>query len=215
MDPVQKRISLRLVDTTMRERLEKTFRELEEKLGIDGLGVALFTVVMELIGNAVKANLKRAYFRENNFSLIDHASYEKGVESFKKDYDLIQREKYVQALEALDLVVTVEVDLDHDRLLLFVENNALMLEEEEIRIRQKLAAAMDAKELIEFCTQYGDDMEGAGLGLAMVVFLIRQMGFDPQNFRVFREDGRTVARIEFPVNATYKTLRSREHKSHT
>lgn len=208
---VQKRISLRVIDANVRGRLRATFEELEQRLNIDGLSVALYTVIMELIGNAVKANLKRVYFKKHDYSLTDEASYKAGVAAFKKDYDQIVRDEYIRVLEDLDLVVTVEVDLDHDRLLTFVENNAIMIAEEERRIRGKLAAAMESPALVDFCLQYGDDMEGSGLGLAMIVFLIRELGFHPENFRVYLEKGRTVARVEFPLTASYKTLRQ-EHR---
>lgn len=203
------RVSMRLLDASVKDKLRKLFEELEGKLGIEGLSVTLFTVIMELVGNAVKANLKRAFFSRNQYDLDDPESYAAGMDAFKQNYDRIQKEEYVHALEELELVVTVEVDLDNDRLLTYVENNTLLLHNEERRIRKKLSSAMDAEELAEFYMNYGDDMEGSGLGLAMIVFLIREIGFNPGNFRVYYEDTRTIARLEFPLNTDYIPIRER------
>ena len=73
-----------------------------------------------------------------------------------------------------------------------------------------LAAAMGVKDLVEFSVHYGDESEGNGLGLAMVVLLIKDMGFDPGFFRVYLNDGYTTARLEFPLSADYTPLRGRQ-----
>ena len=66
---------------------------------------------------------------------------------------------------------------------------------------------MGVKDLVEFSVHYGDESEGNGLGLAMVVLLIKDMGFDPGFFRVYHNEGQTTARLEFPLSADYRPLR--------
>lgn len=206
---VQNHFSIRFLGPEVKDRLKQTFEEVEGKLGIDGLAAALFTVVMELVTNAVKANLKRAFFNENGYSMSDPESYQAGVAAFKENYREVEGEAYGRALTDLDLVVSVNIDLDNDRLLTFVENNTLLQDEEETRIRGKLASAMSAKQLVEFYLHFGDESEGSGLGLAMIVFLMREIGFDPDNFRVYQQNGKTIARIEFPLNKDYVPIRKR------
>ena len=203
------RITLQVLDDTVKQSLKNIFGDLEEKLCIEGLSVALYTVIMELVGNAVKANLKRAYFKENNINPDDTENYIQAVQSFKDNYEQLQKERYRSALESLELIVTIEIDLDNDRLLTFVENNTIMLAEEEKRVRKKLGTAMESDELADFFMHYGDDMEGSGLGLAMIVFLIREIGFNPDNFRVYYKENKTVARLEFPLHADYVPIRER------
>ncbi len=204
-----KRFSMRLLDADMKQELRGLFDDLEKRLQISGLGVALYSVIMELVGNAVKANLKRAFFRQHGYSMDDAGTYQSGLQAFKESHGTLKKEDYVGALEDLDLVVTVEVDLDHDRLLAYVENTTILIAEEERRIRKKLGNAMDCAELSDFYMNYGDDVEGSGLGLAMIVFMIRQIGFDPRNFRVFHRGNRTIARLEFPLHADYVPIRER------
>lgn len=203
------RYSMRLLDASVKVQLRTFFDDLEAKLGIEGLSVALYTVIMELVGNAVKANLKRAFFRHHGYSLEDAQSYQAGLAAFKESHGQIKREDYIPSLEELELVVTVEVDLDRDRLLAYVENTTVLIAEEELRVREKLGLAMDCAELTDFYLHYGDDAEGSGLGLAMIVFMIRQIGFDPGNFRVFHRGNKTIARLEFPLHADYIPIRDR------
>lgn len=213
MDIDKRHMSFRILDDPTRDRLQGELQGLEDKLQIEGIGNTLFSVVMELVGNAVKANVKRAYFNQKGYNLENKDDYEKGLENFGSDYPNIDKEQYRQALEELDLKVDLDIDLDHNRLLIFVQNNTLLLKDEEKRIRAKLAGAMDVKDVMEFYMHYGDDTEGRGLGLAMTVLLIKDMGFNPDYFRVYHEGDRTIARIEFPLDANYRPIREQTRTS--
>ncbi len=203
------RIVLSVMDAEARSRIRSVFEDLEAQLAVDGLGVAVTTSVLELVENAVKANLKRAFFERHAFSLEDPDSYARGVAEFRQSYDRIKDQEYVRALSELELTVTVELSRDEERLLIHIENNAVLLAAEEARIRQRLAAAMAASHLADFCVQYGDETEGSGLGLAMIVFLIRNLGFSADHFRVFQRGPKTVARLEFPLSTDYVPIRDR------
>ena len=65
------------------------------------------------------------------------------------------------------------------------------------------------KDILEFSVQFADETEGKGLGLAMIVLLIKDLGFDSSFFRVYKKPDRTVARLEFPLSADYTPIRSR------
>lgn len=207
MEPTRKTLSLTLLDNFVREKLESISRELETSLRMDGLSHAIHFVLMELVGNAVKANLKRVFFKRNGFDLDDPESYARGVRAFMKDYNALDEAQYQSALEELEFNVNVHVDLNEDRLLIHVDNRALLLAEEERRIRRQLAGSMNVKNIVEFSLEYGDDTEGRGLGLAMIVLLIRDLGFNPDLFRVYQDGLRTIARLEFPLSADYTPVR--------
>jgi len=83
------------------------------------------------------------------------------------------------------------------------------ISEEERRLRSHLARAMEVRNLVQFSEAYGDDTEGAGLGLALVIMLIKDMGFDPDYFRVFTRGDSTVARLEFPLKKDYVPIRKK------
>lgn len=196
-----------ILDDEARDGLKSYFDSLEKELGREGMGTALFNVVQELVTNAVKANVKRVFFEKNKYNLENPTEYQRGLEDFRTFFRSLDAASYQQTLREMDLSVRVDVDLDHQRLLIFVRNNTIMIQEEEARIRKNLAAAMGVKDLVEFSVHYGDESEGNGLGLAMVVLLIKDMGFDPGNFRVYHNEGHTTARLEFPLSADYRPLR--------
>jgi hypothetical protein len=198
-----------VVDESVRNKLEQELQRLEDSLKIEGLAITLFQAVMELVGNAIKANIKRIFFQKLNIDINNPAEYHRGIDLFSDAYPSINKAEYEEAMRQLDLEVCLEIDLDQKRLLIFVENNTIMVPQEEERIRSKLAGAMDVKDVVEFFQAYGDDTEGRGLGLAMIIFLIKDLGFSPEHFRVFKEDNRTIARMEFPLDATYKPIRHR------
>ena len=207
----REKITLRILDESGEERLRQALMELARNLNKESIGDILYSLLNELISNAVKANLKRAFFEKNGFRFDDPESYNRGVEAFKKKYTKIYKDKdYYAQLEKLDLIITVQIDLDQDRLLIRVENNSILMADEERRVRANLAGAMHSENLMEFGIHYGDDLEGEGLGLAMVVQMIKHLGFNPDYFRVFSKDNRTVARLEIPLNKDYTPIRERD-----
>ncbi len=206
-----KHFRIHILDRPTKESLRKEFGKIEQHLNIDGFGDVLSAATFELVENAIRANLKRVYFKKFGYRLDEPDSYQQGIKAFKTDLNKVfTREEFDSALKDLELVVSVMLDLNQSRLITWVENNTLMQAEEERRIRQKLALAMQAERLTDIYLHYADETEGSGLGLAMIIFLIKGIGFDPENFRVFQQDGKTVARLEFPLNKDYVPLRKIE-----
>jgi len=205
-----KSFRIRILDVKTKEKLRAEFGQIEQRLNIEGFGDVLSAAIFELIENAIRANLKRVYFQRFGYDLSEPSSYDKGIKAFKRDLNKVfTRIEFDRALADLELVVSVLVDLNQSRLIAFVENNSIMQGEEERRIRGKMAQAMQADHLIDMYLHYADETEGSGLGLAMIIFLIRGIGFDPKNFRVYTEDGKTVARLEFPLNEDYVPIREK------
>lgn len=200
---------IQVLDQSAKHKIQTLFIALEAQLRIDGISDVLITAVFELVENAVKANLKRAFFIKQGFDLDIVEQYQTGVTAFKASYRELHRTDYLTALRELALSVMVNVDHDRQRLLVFVENNTIPVAQEEARIRRQLAAAMNAAAFSDFCVQCGDSEEGGGLGLGMIVFLIRNLGFLPEYFRVYLQNQRTVARLEFPLSADYEPLRKK------
>ena len=203
-------LNLYLLDNKKQEQLEKILQELEDSLGLNSIGGVLYTLLSELIDNAVRANLKRVFFSNEGYNLEDEASYERGLKIFKSHYKEIYRNPdYQKALEEQNLSIKVDVNLEPERLLIFIENPSILLDQEEERIREKLALAMQTGNLYEYSTLYEDETEGRGLGFAIVVVLIKHLGFNPDNFRIFIENNHTIARLEFPLSKNYVPIRER------
>lgn len=218
--------ALRILDEDAKENLKNFFVSLEKEIQKEGLGDIIFQIVYELINNAVKANLKRSFFIKNNYSFDDLKEYEKGLADFKKQFrilfsqnkaiirNIIEQEniqkEWLSSLQELNLTTHLFIDANQKRILIYVSNNTTILPQEEKRLREILSKAMNSKNLIEFMIHYGPiSEEGEGLGLALVVLLIKEAGFKPEYFRVFKKGTRTIARVEFPLSKDYIPIREK------
>lgn len=222
---LKKEYEFEILDDNFKDELRTFFKQLEEELQKPNFGDFVFQIIYELINNAIKSNLKRIFFIKNNYSFENTEEYSKGLEEFKKYYqhlfknqnlhnhrDLTKKEEWIEALKDLGLKVHLIVDIDTKRILIYVINNTRMLPEEEKRLRKSLSIAMHSKDLIDFMIHYGQiNEEGEGLGLPLVVLLIKEAGFKPEYFRVFKDDQNTIARIEFPLSSEYIPIRDRKN----
>ncbi|PKL11869.1 MAG: hypothetical protein CVV50_05120, partial [Spirochaetae bacterium HGW-Spirochaetae-6] len=77
---------------------------------------------------------------------------------------------------------------------------------------QKLALIMDYEDLLQFYLENADETEGAGMGLALVITLLKKVGIDPHLFRVIARPNYTLARIEIPFEPQYKPMREPDQK---
>ncbi|MDR2702621.1 MAG: hypothetical protein LBB72_09335 [Spirochaetaceae bacterium] len=156
--------------------------------------------IQELVVNAKKANTKRAYFSLKGLDLNDTTDYQKGMANFRDDtlknidyYLELQRQQglYIKLiLQLKDRVITIEV-----------RNNASITITELERIRSRIIKAKECDELEEAIVQVLDDSEGAGLGLVMLVIMLKKLGLGTNAFDILRTNEETIARIVIPVAA--------------
>ena len=89
-------------------------------------------------------------------------------------------------------------------ILIEVRNNVEINKKEYIRIHDKLARSRQYNTLEEALSNVLDPSEGAGLGLVILVLMLKKIGLDEDCFDIWAESGETVARITVPVAATTK-----------
>lgn len=173
----------------------------------DYVGV-MITCLMELIINAAKANLKRIIFETNHLDIDDEEMYLKGMMKFK---DLLIESTYIKYFNELkehDYWIKVFFAYDEKGVKIEVINNAHITRIEEKRIRKKLKKAMQYQSIAQFYIEQGDELEGAGMGIALVIMLLKGLGIPTELFRIGNINGReTMIRIEIPLSATYASIR--------
>jgi hypothetical protein len=173
----------------------------------DYVGV-IVTCLMELIFNAAKANLKRIIFEKNRIDIDDEALYLSGMMKFK---DLLVESSYARYFNELkehDYWIKVFFYYDEKGVKIEVINNAHITRIEEKRIRQKLKKAMQYRSIAQFYIEQGDEIEGAGMGIALVIMLLKGLGVPPELFRIGNINGvETMIRIEIPLKDTYSSAR--------
>ncbi len=153
----------------------------------------------ELVTNAKKANTKRIYFKENRLDITNPADYERGMKSFKND-TLGNIKYYLSLQKQAGLYIKFIVQTNGDKLKLEVRNNSALTVFEYKRIHDKLARAQQYSSVDDAFNQILDDSEGAGLGLIIMILMLRKIGLTEENYQVLSENGETINRIILPLD---------------
>ncbi len=160
---------------------------------------SLITMLRELIHNAFKANAKRVFFRKMGVPIDDPDSYAAGMADFsvrlKKGF-----EGFKEDLEHSDLYVGVTMEKATDGIIIQIVNNSAMTGDELNKIHARIRDAKKNVSFMEVYNQVYDTSEGAGLGIILVLMLMRHSGIDMENFSMFSDRGITRAVITVPFN---------------
>jgi putative nucleotidyltransferase with HDIG domain len=157
--------------------------------------------VQELVVNAKKANTKRVYFAEKGLKIDLPDDYKQGMQTFKKDtienighYLALQKEQGLY----IKLLLTSKNDAIH----IEVRNNSVIARAELIRIYDRLARSQQFNSMEEAFNQVIDDSEGAGLGIVVMVLMLKKMGLDKNAFNITCNETETIAKIVVPLDKT-------------
>jgi HD-like signal output (HDOD) protein len=160
--------------------------------------------IQELSVNAKKANTKRVYFMEKCLDINDPNQYKEGMVNFKKDmFNNIAH--YLKLQKDKGLYIKVIILYSKDSLQIEVRNNVVVSRIELIRIHDKIARSRQYSSLEDAFSQVLDDSEGAGLGLVVLVLMLKKMGLTEDCFDIIRTDSETVARLVVPLEQTVLT----------
>lgn len=157
----------------------------------------------ELITNAKKANTKRVYFAEKNLNINDIEEYSIGMKDFKKD-TLENINHYLEIQKAKGLYIKLILQSNFHEIKIEVKNNSELTPFEYKRIHDKIEKAQQYSSIEEAFSQVLDETEGAGLGLIIMILMLRKIGLTDDNYQVLCENGETINRITLPINEELK-----------
>lgn len=172
----------------------------------------IYTAVKELVINATKANIKRIVFSENNLDINDPEEWKKGTAIFKEKLRECYIEEFSKKAKSLNYKVKIRYVYNERGMRVEVINNTPIPKIDELRLRKKLAEAMKYESLGDYYMNNTDDAEGAGMGLAMIVILLKNKGLYPEYLRVGTLKDETIARIEIPFSNDYTPYREIKYK---
>ncbi|MCL2212141.1 MAG: HDOD domain-containing protein [Treponema sp.] len=155
--------------------------------------------VQELVVNAKKANTKRVFFKERGLDINNDEDYKKGMLTFKEE-TIGNINYYLQLQKEKGLYIKVILQLKRNVIQLEIRNNVIANKVEQLRIHDKMARSRQFNSLEDALTQVLDDSEGAGLGLVILVLMLKKMGLDDNAFTINTNNKFTSAKILIPLD---------------
>ena len=153
----------------------------------------------ELLTNAKKANTKRVYFKEQNLDINNEMDYHQGMVTCKED-TLSNIEHYLELQKEAGLYIKLILQLTDEGIRIEIRNNALVTKFEKKRILEKLRVAEKYEEPHQVVSLMVDQTEGAGLGIIIIVLMLRKIGLSRNNYKVFTNETETITQMLLPLN---------------
>lgn len=180
------------------------------ELGLIHLHNNLAYCIHELAGNARNALLKRLWFREQGIDIATRAAYPDAVRRFR--HEVGERPgHFLRLLEESGDSILFRFSATPQTVQIAVENSGRMLPIEVERVRAKLTAAERYDSVADAYGALSDFSEGAGLGIAMVVVILKRLGLPARTLRVGNGDAnedltRALLEIDRTISAPLSPL---------
>ncbi len=153
--------------------------------------------VKELAVNAKKANTKRVYFEEKNLDINNAKDYIEGMKDFKSD-TLGNINHYLDIQKEKGLYIKIMLRTGLNNLEISIHNNVEITKKEQMRIYDRIARSRAFKTMEEAFNTVLDSSEGAGLGIVILVLMLKKIGLTEDSFELDIIDGETVTKIVVP-----------------
>lgn len=200
-------ITFPVINRSIQQMIHIFLEELLEYYQRHDLMETLYSILKELIINGVKANMKHHYFPEDEvrqMSEEDHLC----MKALLNEQELARFEEEARRTGHGIILTTRH---SPERLLFLITNTSPITEDEDGRIRKKFQTALEYDSIAEYYLDHADDIEGSGLGITMIVLMLKANNIDPHAFTVNTADRKqTVAKLEFPLQEGYTLERDKE-----
>jgi len=161
------------------------------------LQTTLFTILREIIVNAVKANTKRLYFDIENLDINNPDHYKNAIDDFKpfmlKNNELIEKE-----LKKSKYRVWVYIKKFDNGFKFVVKNNTPMNSTEVNRVNFRMKKAKAYNDFTEVYGDVMDDSEGEGLGIILTMLFLRNSGIGEESLKIISDNENTKAILDVP-----------------
>jgi len=168
------------------------------ELGQNELKDHLSYCLKELAANAKKANTKRVYFEEKDLNIQDHEDYRRGMKTFRGE-TMDNQEYWFERQKERGLYIRILFHPTDRHFRITVRNNSEITYKEHMRVRDRIARSRSFKTLEEAFSEVLDDSEGGGLGIVILVLILRKMGLNEDAYEIGASNGITSASITIPI----------------
>lgn len=173
------------------------------------LTATLYTCIKELAVNGAKANIKRILFDEVKIDLENESDYRRGLEMFREKLTDKFINEYAQKAKDRGLFVDIKFEYDDTKLIVEVLNNSALTKREDERIRDKFRDGLKYENIGELYMDMQDNSEGAGMGIALILMMLKSEGIDPHFFTIYSDySNKTIAKITFPMTPAFQNQRA-------
>jgi hypothetical protein len=160
----------------------------------------IYSSIKELIINGIKANIKHTIFREEGIDPNDPESLRQGLLLLKEQMNDRNLNDFEKKAVENNLNIHVSILHSRQRIITLVENNTPLTPLENRRIREKFNAAQKYDSIADYYLNNQDDSEGEGIGITMIVLMLKGNHIDPHAFTIdLKKKDTTRAKIEFPM----------------
>lgn len=157
--------------------------------------------VQELATNAKKANTKRVYFMERGLNIYSQKDYLEGMKKFKEE-TLANIPHYLQLQKEKGLHIKVILQIKRNTINIEIRNNVKATRTEQLRIHDKMARSRQYGNLEDALASVLDSSEGAGLGLVILILMLKKIGLDDDAFIIKTTENSTATGISIPLDKT-------------
>ena len=179
--------------------LEQVLGVFMEEFGQKQIADRIAYCLKELAVNAKKANTKRVYFKERALDIGSAPDYEEGMKDFKQA-TLSNIQKYLVMQKEEGLYIKIVFHSHGRTFTVSVHNNVKISRKEQMRVYDRIARSRAFETMEEALSTVLDDSEGAGLGIVILVLMLKKIGLDEDAFDIDVEGEETVARITIPFS---------------
>ncbi len=179
--------------------LERMLESFLVELGQEKLKDRLAYCMREIAFNAQKANTKRVYFKEKGLDITRREDYDTGMAHFK-DETLENIHYYLQKQKEHGYYIKIVLQKRGNDFDIVVKNNVEITKTEQIRVFDRIARARAFNNVEDAPATLIDNSEGAGLGIIIIILMLKKIGLSEDCFDIDFKDGETVATLSIPFS---------------
>jgi hypothetical protein len=186
-------------------QIRKSLLEILTPRHLEELNAPIYTCVKELMLNAVKANFKKIYFE--NYVPVSNSqnvvAYETAFQLFQLVMSRENAKHFGDIAREDDIKAEIEIWTVENLLHVMVTNPVKMTETDLKKVNQKLRDADKCRDLADYFMKhiYDPYREGAGLGLILIMMMLKSLQAPRDSLVILSENNITTAYLKIPLVA--------------